>query len=156
MNNSTSQLTQWLVLPLFLSLAFGAAALGAFAPPGDWYAALNKPSFNPPDWIFGPVWTVLYVMIGVAGWRIWKVAPKSAAMLWWFAQMALNAAWSPTFFGLRQMGLALVVILALWLVIGATIRAAWPLDRPAALLLVPYLAWVSFATVLNAALWKLN
>lgn len=152
----TSHLKQWLVLPLFLLLAFGAAALGAFAPPGEWYAALNKPSFNPPAWIFGPVWTVLYVMIAVAGWRIWRVGPKSSAMLWWFVHMVLNAAWSPTFFGAQQMGLALVVIVALWLAIAATIRAAWPIDRPAALLLVPYWAWVSFATVLNAALWKLN
>ncbi len=154
--HATSQLKHWLVLPLFLLLALAAAALGAFAPPGDWYATLNKPSFNPPAWVFGPVWTVLYVMIAVAGWRIWRVAPKSVAMLLWFVQLALNAAWSPTFFGAQQIGLALVVIVAMWLAIGATIRAAWPIDKSAALLLVPYWAWVSFATVLNAALWKLN
>jgi translocator protein len=154
--NSTSQLKHWLALPIFLLLAFGAAALGAFAPPGEWYATLNKPSFNPPGWIFGPVWTVLYVMIGVAGWRIWRVGPRSVAMLLWFAQLALNAAWSPTFFAAQQIGLALVVIIALWLSIGATIRAAWPLDRFTSVLLTPYWAWVSFATVLNAALWRLN
>ena len=143
----------------FLVASFAAAAAGAFSPPGDWYTTLNKPSWTPPGWLFGPVWTALYAMIGVSAWLVWKQHGADAirwALVLWVVQLALNAAWSPVFFGAHRLGAALVVIVAMWLAIAATIVAFWPLHRFAAWLLVPYLAWVSFATALNAAIWRLN
>jgi tryptophan-rich sensory protein len=133
-----------------------AAAFGSMFGPGAWYAELEKPSWNPPNWIFPLVWTPLYVMIALAGWRLWRRAPRSAAMAWWCVQLALNAAWSWLFFGRHAIGGALVDIIALCAAIGATIAAAWPRDRVAAGLLIPYWAWVSFATALNFTLWRLN
>lgn len=143
---------------LLLCIAGGAAS-GLASPPGEWYASLAKPSWNPPNWIFGPVWTVLYAMIGVAGWRLWtrRAAPDGMRALQAFAlQLALNFAWTPAFFGLQQPGLALAVIVALVGAIAATIACSWRVDRAAAMLLMPYMAWVSFATALNAAIWRLN
>ena len=137
----------------------GGAASGLASPPGEWYASLAKPSWNPPNWIFGPVWTALYAMIGVAGWRLWRrrAAPGATrAMGWYGAQLALNFAWTPVFFGLHRPGAALAVIVAMLGAIVATIALSWRVDRPAALLLAPYAAWVSFATALNAAIWRLN
>ncbi len=144
-------------LALFVVLVvLGGMAIGYVTRPGEWYATLNKPAFNPPGWVFGPVWTTLYVMIGVAGWRLWRAHHNSRAMELWWLQLALNYLWSPAFFGLHNPALALVVIVVLLAAIIATIAAAWNPDRTAALLFLPYAAWVGFATVLNATLVALN
>ena len=140
-------------------LVAAIASLGALFPPGAWYAGLAKPGFNPPNWVFGPAWTTLYLMIATATWLLWRAPAGPArrrALGLNAAQLVLNAAWTPLFFGLQAPGLALVGIVLLWLAIACTIVAAWRVSRPAAWLLVPYLAWVSFASVLNAAIWWLN
>lgn len=142
---------------LFIGFVVGAGLIaGLTNMPGEWYQSLQKPFFNPPSWLFGPVWTTLYVMIGVAGARIWQRAPKSAAMQLWFAQMAFNLMWSPAFFGLQNPELALVVIAGMLVTIIAFMIKAKPMDRISTLLFVPYLAWVSFASVLNVSLAWLN
>ncbi len=124
-----------------------------------WYQALEKPAFNPPDWLFPVVWTALYIMIAVAGWRVWRSAPLDVtrrALAVFAVQLALNLAWSFVFFGFQSIGLALVEIVVLWLAIAANTILFWRLDRWAGALLVPYLVWVAYAAVLNAALWLLN
>ncbi|WP_425958963.1 TspO/MBR family protein [Rhizobium sp. ST-5] len=142
---------------LFIGFVVGAGLLaGLTHAPGDWYQSLEKPFFNPPAWLFGPVWTTLYVLIGVAGARIWQRAPKSAAMQLWFAQMALNLMWSPAFFGLQNPELALAVIVGMLVTIIAFMIKARPIDRISTLLFVPYLAWVTFAGILNISLAWLN
>jgi len=144
-------------LILFLVLVVGGGlVIGFLTTPDEWYAALAKPSFNPPPWLFGPVWTVLYVLIAVAGWRIFTREGAGAPMKLWWAQLALNFLWSPVFFGAHRIGLALVVILLLLAAILAFIAAAWRADRLAASLFVPYAAWVAFASVLNGAIWMMN
>lgn len=145
-------------LAVFLLLAFGAAAFGAIFPPGPWYAALAKPSWTPPNWLFGPVWTALYIMMAVAAWLVYRRTGSilSAPLLLWTAQLLLNALWSWLFFGLRRPGLAFAEIVLMALAILACTLAFAQVRRPAALLMVPYLAWVSFAAALNFALWRLN
>jgi len=145
-----------LALLASLLLAFGAAFLGAQSGPGEWYAGLRKPSWNPPGWVFGPVWTVLYAAMAVAAWRVWKAGDSRPALALYAVQLALNAAWSWLFFGLHRPGLAFVDIVALWAAILATTLAFFPKDRAAGWLMVPYLAWVSFAAVLNFTLWRMN
>ncbi|MEM1364636.1 MAG: TspO/MBR family protein [Pseudomonadota bacterium] len=125
-------------------------------PPDAWYRALEKPSWNPPDWLFGPVWTVLYIFIGVAGAKISQSFLPGGAMGLWWAQWALNGAWTALFFGFHQLGIALIEILILLAVIVTFIFVAWPLSKTAALLFVPYAAWVGFATVLNATIFWMN
>jgi benzodiazapine receptor len=142
---------------LFIGFVVGAGLLaGLTNAPGDWYQSLEKPFFNPPAWLFGPVWTTLYVMIGVAGARIWQRAPKSAAMQLWFAQMAFNLMWSPAFFGLQNPELALAVIVGMLMTIIAFMIKARPIDGISSLLFAPYLAWVTFAGILNLSLAWLN
>ncbi|MBA4796246.1 MAG: tryptophan-rich sensory protein [Rhizobiales bacterium] len=142
---------------LFIGFVVGAGLIaGVTNMPGEWYQTLAKPFFNPPSWIFGPVWTTLYVMIGVAGARIWQRAPKSAAMQLWFAQMAFNLMWSPAFFGLQNPELALAVIAGMLVTIVAFMVKAKPIDGISTLLFVPYLAWVAFASVLNLSIAWLN
>jgi tryptophan-rich sensory protein len=150
-----------LILGLFgwLLLCFSAAASGALFVPGQWYAGLNKPSWNPPGWVFGPVWSLLYAMMAVSAWLVWQrggFAAQRRPLGLFMVQLALNALWTPLFFGLRQPGLAFAEIILLWVAIAATIFAFWPVSRAAAWLLTPYLAWVSFAAVLNGTLWRLN
>jgi translocator protein len=143
----------------WLLLCFAAAAGGAVFMPGEWYASLEKPAWNPPGWIFGPVWSALYAMMAVAAWLVWKrggFAAQRKALGLFLAQLFLNALWTPLFFGLQQPGLAFAEILLLWLVIVATLIAFRRVSRPAFWLLVPYLAWVSFAAVLNGTLWRIN
>lgn len=146
------------VLRLFLFLLLvvgGGSLIGITVQPGDWYAGLQKPPFNPPSWIFAPVWTILYVMIAVAGWRSWERG-GSQMRLWW-VQLALNFAWTPVFFGAHLTGAALIVIAALLATILAFIVAARRRhDGVSALLFAPYAAWVAFATLLNASIWWLN
>jgi benzodiazapine receptor len=140
----------------FILLTFLAPAAGAFSPPGAWYQALEKPSWNPPSWIFGPVWTLLYLGMAVAAWLVWKRGGQGHALRLYVVQLALNAAWTPVFFGAHEMGAAFLVIVSMWIAILLTLRAFWAVSRPAGLLFVPYLAWVSFASVLNFTLWRLN
>lgn len=149
------------LLGLVVSLvaAFSAAWFGARFGPGDWYAGLAKPTWNPPNWIFGPVWTLLYTLMAVAAWRVWRKAGfKNAgpALALHAGQLLLNAAWSWLFFGLHRMDLAFAEILVLWAAILATALAFRRHDRVAAWLMAPYLAWVSFAAVLNFTLWRMN
>ena len=147
----------WLALIGFIVLVLGGGtAIGFATLPGAWYASLVKPVFNPPNWIFGPVWTILYIMIAVAGWRLWESYRFSTAMKIWWLALLLNFIWSPTFFGMQQLAPALVIILALLASIFAFISQASKIDRTSALLFMPYAAWVSFATLLNAALMYLN
>ncbi len=150
----------WLALLGFLVVVFVAASFGAVFQPGAWYAGLAKPSFNPPSWVFAPVWTVLYVLMAVAAWLVWRargsVAAAAAPLAAWLVQLMLNALWSWLFFGLHRMGLALVDIVALWFTIVVTIALFWRVRHLASWLMAPYLAWVSFAMVLNGALWRLN
>jgi tryptophan-rich sensory protein len=124
-----------------------------------WYATLQKPSFNPPNWLFGPVWTALYIMMGVAFYLVWRNPPSAArgkALSAFLVQFALNCAWTPVFFSLHQLGAALVVIVLMWLAILRTIFLFAPFSKTASWLMVPYISWVSFATLLNAAIWWLN
>ncbi|MBP7867073.1 MAG: tryptophan-rich sensory protein [Acidobacteria bacterium] len=143
----------------WLALSFSAAAMGGLFVPGEWYATLNKPSWNPPGWVFGPVWSALYTLMAVAAWLVWTQGGFRAQrrpLTLFLAQLALNAAWTPLFFGLHWTGAAFAEIVLLWLAIAATMAGFRPVSRAAAWLLAPYLAWVSFAAVLNFALWRMN
>jgi len=143
----------------WLVATFTASALGAYFMPGAWYATLKTPSWNPPGWIFGPVWSALYTMMAVAAWLVWQrggFARQRWPLTLFFVQLLLNAAWTPLFFGLHRLGLAFAEILLLWLAIAATLAAFRAVNRTAGWLLAPYLAWVSFASVLNFTLWRLN
>jgi len=144
------------ILPFILLVVGGGLLIGFFTAPGEWYAALAKPSFNPPNWLFGPVWTILYVMIAIAGWRVWQADRSGTAMKLWWLQLVLNFLWSPSFFALQNITLALVIILALLLTILAFIATAWKTDRLAAWLFVPYASWVAFASLLNGSIRALN
>jgi len=158
--SSTSRLsTSAVALVVICAVTFAAPALGSFSMPGAWYASLNKPSWNPPAWVFGPVWTVLYTMMAVAAWLVWRHggwAAQRRPLTLYFVQLALNAAWTPIFFGLKNPGLAFAVILLLLIAIVLTARAFRRTSKVAARLLLPYLFWVSFATALNYTLWRLN
>ena len=142
----------------FVAACLAAASSGALFRAGPWYEGIEKPSWRPPNWLFGPVWAVLYAMIAVSGWLVWSEAGWAAALpLGIYAvQLLLNALWSAIFFGMRRPGLALAEMGALWLSVVATIFAFHPLHAGAAYLLVPYLFWVSFAFVLNLAICRLN
>jgi translocator protein len=152
------------VLLVFLGAVFVAGAMGSAFPPGSWHAALTKPSWNPPGWLFGPVWTVLYICIAIAGARVWQAShedptrakTRRLALTLWAVQLALNTAWSFLFFGLKAPGVALVEIGVLLATIVAFMVLARRVDRLAFRLFVPYAAWVSFATFLNFTLWRLN
>jgi benzodiazapine receptor len=146
-------------LACFITACFLAALTGAWFRPGEWYERLKKPSWRPPNRLFAPVWTILYVMIAVAGWLIWReagFAGAGLALAVYALQLVLNAAWTPLFFGLHRPDLGFVLIVLIWISIIATIVLFYPIDVEAALLLVPYLAWVTFATALNFAIWRLN
>ncbi|MDI6028702.1 tryptophan-rich sensory protein [Corticibacterium sp. UT-5YL-CI-8] len=147
----------YLSLAVFIAVVLGIGLLIGFVTlPGEWYANLQKPAFNPPNWVFGPAWTILYVLIGIAGWRIWEIDRYGGAMKLWLLQMVLNFCWSPAFFGAQRIGLAMVIILLLLLAILAFIGVAARRDKMSALLFVPYAAWVAFATALNTSIWMLN
>ena len=150
---------QWLALLGFLLLCLGVAALAGFATAQsvvDWYPTLVKPSWQPPSWLFGPVWTVLYILMAIAAWLVWKGGNAKTALMLFGVQLALNLAWSFLVFRAHSAIMALVDIAALWLAIAATMWAFALKNRLAAWLLVPYIAWVSFASALNTAIWLLN
>lgn len=130
--------------------------IGATNLPGEWYAGLAKPGFVPPNWVFPIAWTILYVLIAIAGWRTFRREPRGKAMLAWAAQMALNFVWSPVMFTMHQIGAALVILICLLVAIVTYISLELSRDRLAAALFVPYAAWVAFAGVLNAAILRLN
>lgn len=152
----------WLGLAAFVALCLAISAIGAAVTAesvGTWYATLRKPVFNPPNWVFAPVWTVLYLMIAVAGWRVWCArgfAAARAPMVAYAVQLALNLAWSFLFFGGRMIGAALAEIVLLLIAIGVNAALFARIDRAAGWLLMPYAAWVGFAGVLNFELWRLN
>lgn len=156
-NSKLLSLKSLLVLLGFLIVVVGAGGLiGAATAPGEWYAGLNKPFFNPPNWIFAPVWTVLYVAIAVAGWRTWSMARQSMAMKAWGAQLLLNWLWSPTFFVAHLLWPALIVISGVLLAIVTFMVTVRHYDRISVWLMLPYLLWVGFATLLNASIAYLN
>lgn len=141
----------------FLCITFAAPAVSAFIPMTDsWYAALEKPAWNPPPWVFGPAWGTLYTLMAVAAWLVWLRRGLARPLHWYMGQLAVNAAWTPVFFGLHRIDMALGVIVVLWLAILMTMVAFFRVRAAAGLLLVPYLAWVSFATCLNFTIWRLN
>lgn len=148
------------VLVAFLALSLGVGILaGLVTEPNvtTWYPALVKPSFNPPAWVFAPVWTALYILMAVAGWRVWRITDFGAQpMLYWAVQLALNFVWSFIFFGAHQILAALIEIAILWLAVLSTTIAFFRIDKIAGWLFAPYLLWVSFAAVLNGAIWELN
>lgn len=146
---------------IFLCLAPGiVGGLFTVQAISQWYTTINKPFFNPPSWIFGPVWTLLYVMMGIALFLIWKEKSekrlKQKAITIFMIQLFLNAAWSPAFFGLHSPLFGLAIIIPLWISILLTIQYFGKISKNAALLLIPYILWVSFATVLNFAIWWMN
>lgn len=150
-----------LALSLALPLAVGGlSGLATARSVADWYPALRKPAFNPPSWVFGPVWTVLYAIMGVALYLVWRQGWERPEVRWAMAlfgiQLVLNGVWSLVFFGMRAPGLAFLEIVVLWAAIAATVVAFWRTAPPAGVLMVPYLAWVSFAAVLNGSIWLLN
>jgi tryptophan-rich sensory protein len=140
----------------YLAACGAAAATGALFQPGDWYRSLNKPRWTPPDWLFPVAWTVLYLSMSVAAARVAMVGDSGQALALWSVQIALNALWTPVFFGLRRLGAGLVIIFLLWLAVAATMLAFWQVDRIAGLLLAPYLLWVSIAGALNRSVWVRN
>ena len=157
-----SRLVDIVALVLFVALCLGIGALGASVTATSvdtWYAGLVKPSFNPPDEVFGPVWTVLYVLMGVAAWRVWRSADRDTTRgpLTLFAlQLAINLGWSVVFFGLHKIASAVATIVVLDVAVLVTMLAFRAVDQVAALLMLPYVAWVAFATLLNVAIWRLN
>jgi tryptophan-rich sensory protein len=153
---------QLLGLVVLLVLCFAATGIGgAVTSPQieNWYATLAKPSWNPPNWVFGPVWSVLYFCMAIAAWLVWRrnglVGAREPLALF-AVQLALNTLWSCLFFGLHNPGLAFAEILLLWAAIAATMVTFWRRSVSAGILFMPYLAWVSFATVLNFTIWRMN
>ena len=157
-----SLLQQCVGLAVFVLICFAAAGLGGLVTASaipNWYAGIAKPTWNPPNWIFGPVWSCLYLMMAVSAWLVWRQAGLAVAKLplaLFAIQLALNSLWSVLFFGLHSPGMAAVEIILLWAAILATLIAFWKRSQWAGGLLVPYLAWVSFGAVLNVAIWRLN
>jgi translocator protein len=145
-----------LALAGFIVITFCAPLLSIGSMPGAWYAALNKPGWNPPASLFGPAWTLLYTLMAVAAWLVWKRVGFSRPLVLYLVQLALNAAWTPIFFGANQLGWALTEIVVLWIAILLTLLSFRRINPTAGWLFMPYLAWVSFATVLNFTLWRLN
>ncbi|GHJ45833.1 putative TspO/MBR-related protein precursor [Catellatospora sp. TT07R-123] len=156
--SARSSTRQWWVLAGFAAAVALVALVGglAVARPADDYAALARPGWAPPAWVFGPVWTLLYAMIALAGWLVWRAVGWGPQLVPYAIQLVLNAAWTPLFFGAGLRGAALVDIVALWLAIGATVAVFRKVSPVAAWLLVPYWLWVTFATALNFSIWQLN
>jgi len=158
----TEAAKSWLALGVALAACFGAAAAGGLATSrsvGTWYLTLHKPTWTPPSWLFGPVWTLLYAMMAVAAWLVWRKAGSSArtaALALFGVQLLLNALWSGLFFGLRNPGAAFADIVLLWLALSGTVAVFFRVTAWAGWLLVPYFLWTTFAAVLNFSIWRLN
>jgi benzodiazapine receptor len=152
--------TEWLVLLGFIVVCTAAAMSGAVFKPDRWYRELRKPSWNPPDWVFPVVWTILYAMMAIAGWLVWREAGSFAAaalpLALFTVQLVLNALWSAIFFGMKRMDLALAEVGLLWLAILACIVTFAPISAAAAWLMAPYLLWVTIAAYLNYTVLRLN
>jgi tryptophan-rich sensory protein len=143
----------------WLGLTFAAAALGARFLPDEWYRRLNKPTWNPPNFIFAPVWSILYLLMALAAWLVWRrygLGEALVPLILFVAQLLLNAAWTWLFFGLHRTRDAFIEIGILWITILATLISFWKLEPVAGILLLPYLAWVSFAAMLNWTIWRMN
>lgn len=143
---------------MFLVLVIAVSAFGSLFVAGPWYGALAKPAWNPPGWVFGPVWSALYLMMAVSAWLVWDPGheQRGRAIAWWCAQLTLNAAWSWLFFGLHRPGWALAEMALLIIVLAVTARKFHAIRPAAAWLLAPYMAWLLFAWALNFTLWRLN
>ena len=154
--------TSLFVLVAFVAICFAAAGIGGIATARTldaWYASLEKPSWTPPGWLFGPVWSILYLMMAIAAWLVWRRRTSvniKLPLTLFFVQLALNAAWSWLFFGLQRPGLAFADLVLLWLAILVTMFVFWKRATPAGWLMVPYLLWTTFAAALNLAIWRLN
>jgi tryptophan-rich sensory protein len=155
-SHSPSGRKQVFALIGFVVLAFLAPAASVGISAYGWYRTLALPAWAPPGWVFGPVWTLLYLLMGIAAWGVWRRRGWGCELGLWVVQLALNAAWTPIFFGLHQPGWACVEIVALWVAIAVTVRAFRRVVAWAGWLMSPYLAWVTFATALNFAIWWLN
>ena len=143
----------------WLALSFSASVGAVFVSTGDWYALLVKPPWSPPAWVFGPAWTILYVLMAVAAWLVWRAGGwkvQKVPLGLFLVQWLLNALWTPLFFGLHRADLAFVEIALLWLALLATVVSFWRVRPLAGALLIPYLLWVTFAATLNFSLWRLN
>jgi benzodiazapine receptor len=143
----------------WIVLTFAAAALGARFLPDEWYRQLNKPTWNPPNSIFAPIWTILYLLMATAAWLVWRrygIEGALIPLILFVAQLLLNAAWTWLFFGLHRTLGALIDIMVLWMTILATLICFWQLEPLAGILLLPYLVWVSFAALLNGTIWRMN
>ncbi len=155
--NNTAKLIIAILIPLLVGFTSGFFTAGNV---GGWYVTVQKPSWNPPNWLFGPVWTSLYILMGISLFLVWRsdaaVQVKRTALLLFALQLTLNFFWSLIFFQMHQIGWALVEIIVLWLLILATIFSFAKVNNLAAWLLVPYISWVSFASLLNYTIWKLN
>jgi benzodiazapine receptor len=147
---------RYISLFVFLVLTTLVAMVAGAFPPGEWYEGLAKPDWTPPNWLFGPVWSLLYLFIAIAGWLVWRSKGLGLALLFWIAQLVLNGLWSYFMFGENEIDSAMIDIVLLWLAIVGFIFTSWRVSRLAALLFVPYLAWVSFAAALNLAVLQLN
>ncbi|MGB3247163.1 MAG: TspO/MBR family protein [Sulfitobacter sp.] len=146
----------YILFAIFLAACFGAGATGAVFRPGEWYESLNKPSWTPPNWVFPVMWTTIYILIAFAAARVAGMPGSAYAMAFWAAQIAFNALWTPIFFGLRRLKGALIVMVFLWLSVLGCFVTHWQLDIWAGLAMLPYLAWVSVAGLLNLSVARLN
>lgn len=146
----------WSVFAICLCACFTAGTTGAAFPPGAWYERLSRPSWTPPNWLFPVAWTTLYITMSLAAALIAPTPGSGLPMALWGLQIALNTLWTPIFFGLRRIGGAIFVIVALWLAVAATMVSFWMIDPVAGWLFVPYLIWCSIALALNVAVWRLN
>jgi len=152
-------MTSLIAVGVFALAAFATASSGAVFTPDAWYRTLNKPSWTPADWVFPTVWTPLYVLIAASGWLVWREAGLAGAavpLAVYAVQLVLNAGWSAVFFGLKRPGLAFAEVLMLWLSIALTMVVFWPISKTAALLLAPYLLWVTIASALTFQVWRMN
>jgi tryptophan-rich sensory protein len=146
----------WLYFCVFFAACLGAGVTGGLFPPGEWYRQLNKPVWTPPDWVFPVTWFVLYICMAAAGARAAVAPDNGLAMAFWAMQIAFNGLWTPVFFGLRRIRLGMAVVGFLWLSVLSAMLALWQVDWIAGLLFAPYLLWVTIASALNAAIWRLN
>jgi len=144
----------WIVFAVYFAACCAAATTGAIFPPGEWYDDLEKPSWTPPNWLFPIAWTVLYLIIAFTAARVSMLEGAALATAFWALQLGLNAIWTPVFFGLRNIGGALVVVVALWVAVLAMLVSFYQLDPLSGLLLIPYLIWVSYAAALNADIYR--